>query len=142
MFSRDEITKKIKDCYWVYDLNCATTNLKILAEQFKFGLSNQAIDAALGMHGAGGYGAQCGLVEGTLMFAGIYGRHLKINDNDIILLCNNYAEKFEMKFKSLQCKDLRPNGFREDDPPHLCESFTCDAICFNSLVIKDFFNIM
>lgn len=32
------------------------------------------MDAALGMHGAGGYRAQCGLVEGALMFIGIWGK--------------------------------------------------------------------
>ena len=32
------------------------------------------LDAALGMHGAGKYGAQCGLAEGTLIFLGTFGR--------------------------------------------------------------------
>jgi len=31
----------------------------------------QLLDAAVGMHGAGKYGAQCGLVEGSLMFIGL-----------------------------------------------------------------------
>lgn len=57
------------------------------------------LDAAIGLHGAGGFGAQCGLVEGD-------------------------------KFGSLSCSNLRPNGFTENDPPHMCEKLTCDVISF------------
>ena len=73
------IEQKIKDYYWTDDINCATTTIKILAEVFNTKINSQVIDSALGMHGAGEYGAQCGLVEGTLMFLGIFMEKKKIS---------------------------------------------------------------
>ena len=37
-------------------------------------INQQVINAAIGMHGAGKYRAQCGLVEEYLMFIGLYGK--------------------------------------------------------------------
>ncbi|RPI79961.1 MAG: C_GCAxxG_C_C family protein [Desulfobacteraceae bacterium] len=113
------------------DLNCATTTLKVLAEKFNIPLQQQVIDAALAMHGAGKYGTQCGLVEGALMFMGIYGRVNHIPDQTIVDICREFAGKFEIQFKSLQCRILRPQGFHPDNPPHLCEPLTYRTIQFS-----------
>jgi hypothetical protein len=64
------VRERVHTYYWRNDINCAITTLKILSERFGIELSAQVIDSALGMHGAGEYGAQCGLVEGVLMFKG------------------------------------------------------------------------
>jgi hypothetical protein len=37
-------------------------------------------------------------------------------------------------------KVLRPVGFHKDNPPHLCEKLTCEAILFNVRFITDFIN--
>ena len=140
MDANNFIQKKVNRYYWQDDINCATTNLKILSEIFSIELSGQIIDAALGMHGAGKYGAQCGLVEGTLMFLGIIGRDRKISDDEIVDSCNEYAKQFENRFQTLLCKVLRPEGFHEDNPPHLCEDLTCEAVLFNVDFIADFIN--
>ncbi len=76
-----------------------------LSELFETTVESQTIWSAVGLHGAGGYRAQCGLVEGTLMFIGIYLHVLG---------------KFE----------LRSTGFSESDPPHMCENLTCKGIEF------------
>jgi len=112
-------------------INCATTTLKILSEAFEVDLDEQVVDAALGMHGAGEYGAQCGLVEGTLMFLGIYGRGKNIPDNAIVQCCSEFAKQFENEFGSLQCSVLRPEGFHPDNPSHICEPLTCRAVEFS-----------
>ena len=125
------IKEKVKECYWEEDVNCATTTLKVLSEHFGITLDKQIIDCAIGMHGAGEYGAQCGLVEGVLMFLGIYGRKKEVTNHDIILYCNEFAKQFEKKFSSLQCSVLRPEGFHLDNPPHLCETLTLDSIKFS-----------
>ena len=88
------------------------------------------MDAALGMYGAGGYRAQCGLVEGPLMFIGVYGKKLGLSDGAIGQLCKEFAAEFEEKFSSLVCRELRPEGFHPDNPPHLCEPLTVEAIEF------------
>jgi hypothetical protein len=128
MDSEDFIRQRVHSCYWDEDINCATTCLRILAEKFSVVLDPQVLNAALGMHGAGKYGAQCGLVEGTLMFIGIIGKRLGLSDDDIVDSCRAFAEEFEEQFGSLVCAVLRPVGFSEDNEPHLCEDITCRAI--------------
>lgn len=138
MESTSSIKEKVKQYYWNDNFNCATTNIKILSELFSLDLAPQVVDAAIGMHGAGEYGAQCGLVEGTLMFIGILGRERNIPDGIIVDSCREYASNFESTFTSLSCRILRPQGFHADNPPHLCEKFTCVAIEFNSEFIRNF----
>lgn len=135
---RSFVQKRVKYYYWDHDINCAATTLLILSEKFNVQLSEQVIDAATGMHGAGEYGAQCGLVEGTLMFLGIIGRLMGIPDHKIINSCKEFAGNFENKFSSLLCSILRPDGFSENNPSHLCEGLTCRAIGFNIEFVNNF----
>ena len=118
---KELIRERVHSYYWDNDFNCAETMLRTLAELFQVNLNPQVLESAIGMHGAGKYGAQCGLVEGGLMFLGIYGRHQGMEKERIVELCNGFASAFEDRFRSLRCKELRPQGFRVDDPPHLCE---------------------
>ena len=112
MIKEKFIENKVHEYYWTDDINCATTTLKILSEAFAIKLADQIIDAAIGMHGAGEFGAQCGLVEGTMMFMGIAGRAKGIQDESIVKSCQTFAEQFEIRFGSLQCSVLRPQGFK------------------------------
>jgi len=130
VLSEKEIRDRVHRFYWEKDLNCATTSLKILAEHFYTPLADQVIDSALAMHGAACYGAQCGLVEGPLLFMGIYGRSRGMEDDALRGLCYRFAEEFEHRFGSLVCRELRPGGFNDDDPEHLCESLTVQAVLF------------
>ncbi len=122
------INQRVKHYYWERDLNCAATTLKVLAEKFDLELAPQVIDAATGMHGAGEYGAQCGLVEGGLMFLGIIGRDRGMPDARIVDACRLFAGEFEKRFASLLCRELRPEGFHPDNPPHLCEGLTRQSL--------------
>lgn len=126
------IKKRVAECYWHEDLNCATTMLVILSELHNIELHKQVIDSAIGMHGAGGFGAQCGLVEGSLLFIGILGKEKGLPTEKIIDLCASFAQQFEKKFSSLLCKQLRPQGFKPDNPPHLCEELTNEAVRFSA----------
>ncbi|HBE79759.1 MAG TPA: redox-active protein [Firmicutes bacterium] len=124
------INERVHYYYWNEDLNCATTVLKILEEIFDIDLNPQTVQAAIGLHGAGGFGAQCGLVEGPLMFIGIFGTKQGREQDDIIKLCHDFAAQFQKEFTSLSCGDLRPQGFKADNPPHLCEELTQKAVRF------------
>ena len=135
------IENRVHEYYWTDDINCATTTLKILSEAFAIQLTDQIIDAAIGMHGAGEFGAQCGLVEGTLMFMGIAGRAKGIQDENIVKSCQTFAEQFEKRFGSLQCSVLRPQGFNPDNPPHLCEEITREGIFFSIELISNILGI-
>ena len=78
--TESEVRNAVHNYYWIDDINCATATLKILSKAFSINISPQVIDSAIGMHGAGKYGAQCGLVEGSLMFIGIYGKSQYLDD--------------------------------------------------------------
>lgn len=124
------IKDKVHELYWNDDMNCARTTLICLSELFDVILEKQTMDSAAGLHGAGGFRAQCGLVEGGLMFIGIYGEVKEKSEKDIVSLCFEYGKLFEQRFGSLRCYDLRPNGFTTNDLPHMCETLTCEAIEF------------
>ena len=127
---KEWIAKRVHALYWEKDINCARTTLICLSGLFGITLEPQTIQSAVGLHGAGGYRAQCGLVEGTLMFIGIYLPLLGKTEDDVVAACYHFAEAFERAFGSLRCRELRPTGFTENDPPHLCEILTCQAIEF------------
>lgn len=130
------IQEKVHELYWRDDINCARTTLICLGELFDVKMDAQVMQSAVGLHGAGGFRAQCGLVEGGLMFIGIYFSQIGRSEETVISLCYDYAEAFSKKFGSLRCCDLRPNGFTQNDPLHLCERLTCEAIAFAYDFIK------
>lgn len=125
-----EIEKQVHELYWEQDVNCAGTMLTCLCRMHQIPLERQTLDSTAGLHGAGGFRAQCGLVEGALMFIGIDLSALGKSKGEIASLCYEYAGAFTKKFGSLRCYDLRPGGFRAEDPPHACEGLTCAAVQF------------
>lgn len=131
------INARVHKYYWEDNINCAQTTLKILGEIFGVKFNEQVLDSAIGMHGAGRYGAQCGLVEGTLMFIGIFGKKKGLKGDKIADKCYSFAKDFEKEFGSLLCKVLRPEGFKKNNPPHLCESLTKKALLFSANYIKN-----
>lgn len=64
------------------------------------------------------------------MFIGIYLHSLGKEDDEIVSVCYNFAAAFDKAFGSLRCFELRPTGFSENDPPHMCENLTCNGIEF------------
>ncbi|MFC1616497.1 C-GCAxxG-C-C family protein [Patescibacteria group bacterium] len=130
MKKSDLISQKTADCSQIENINCAQTTLKVLSDIFNVQLETQTFIAATGLNGAGEYGAQCGLVDGTLMFLGIIGNIQALSKEKIAEMCRTFAEEFEARFGSLLCVELRPEGFKEDNPPDLCNSRICEAIHF------------
>ena len=135
MIQTEYIREKVYTYYWDEDLNFATVMVKILAELHDLDL--QVIESAVGMHGAGGFGAQCGLVEESLMFIGIWRKENELSTEKIVDLCYSFAKNFEQKFGSLSCSKLRPQGFNANSPPHLCEKLTNKAVKFTAEYLKD-----
>lgn len=126
----DYIASRVHELYWDEDINCARTALICLSELFETIIEPQTMWCAVGLHGAGGYRAQCGLVEGVLMFIGLYFHMMDKTEDEIISACYNFASAFDRTFGSLRCLELRPTGFSESDPPHMCEELTCKGIEF------------
>lgn len=132
----DKIREQVHELYWKQDINCARTTLMCLSRLFDYKLNDQVLHSAIGLHGAGGYRAQCGLVEGGLMFIGVYYSSKGKTEAEVVSLCYEYADEFTKEFGSLRCYDLRPNGFTPHDPPHMCEELTCRAVVFACEFIK------
>ena len=130
MAPEEFVKHRVQHYYWQEDLNCARTSLNIFSEHFGIVLEAQVLNAAIGLHGAGCFGAQCGLVEGALMFLGMYGKKRGLTDTEIAGNCYRFAENFQKHFGSLLCRELRPEGFKPDNPPHLCTALSEDAIVF------------
>ena len=123
------IDARVHAYYWNEDMSCTITTLKILSELFQTELYPQVLEAAYGLN-AGRLGSQCGLVEGTLMFIGVHGKEKGFNSQEIAELCHKLSNEFQNQFGSLLCKELRPQGFSLDNPPHLCEQLTKRAVVF------------
>ena len=135
-----ELQERIHTLYHVHDYNCARTTLLCLGERFGIPISQQVFNAAIGMHGAGFFRAQCGLVEGALMFFGLWGTEKGMTEEEIGKLCYRFAETFTERFGSLLCRELRPGGFQKTDPPHLCETLTEMSIAFTMDFLEQYQN--
>ena len=137
MTTRDRVAALVRHYYWDRDLNCARTTLRCLESMLQEPLHPQVYAAVVGCHGAGGTGGQCGLVEGGLLLIGLRGAELGKDEGEIVDLCARFATQFAERFTSLACKDLRPGGIHPNDPPHLCEPLTVDAISFLSDFLEE-----
>ncbi|WP_294188051.1 C-GCAxxG-C-C family protein [uncultured Clostridium sp.] len=125
-----DINEGVHYLYWEKNINCAKTMITCLSEIYGIGIKQQVVDSAIGLAGAGQFRAQCGLVEGGLMFIGIFFTGINKTEQEIRKICHDYAEEFQHKFSSLRCYDIRPTGFVSSNPPHLCEKITCRAVEF------------
>ncbi len=131
------ISETVHEMYYGNDDNCALTSLYILCYLFGIELDSQTIVSTVCMHGAGGYRAQCGLVEGPLMAIGIICTSYGWEKKRVVDTAKTFASEFEKKFGSLRCMELRPGGFSPSDPPHLCEELSVRAIKFSYSFLKD-----
>jgi hypothetical protein len=136
MDNKQLVDRRVRKYYWIDDYNCARTTMKTLSEMLSYSISSQLDSACIGMHGAGGYRAQCGIVEGTLLLLGCYLKSKGIDDCEIVKYCYDFAESFVDKFGSLSCRVLRPIGFGKDAPLHACEELTKKGIYHSYDYIK------
>jgi hypothetical protein len=137
----DFVADRVRRAYWDEDIPCVPTVLRTLGELFELRVGEQVYASCWGLNGAGNYGAQCGLVEGTLMFISLLAHREGINTVEMWQACADFASDFEQRFGSLQCRKLRPEGFNDDDPPHVCEELTVESIAFSAWFISDWFGI-
>jgi len=127
MKMKDLVEKRVSLYYDKENLNCAITTLKILSEYFHIDVNDQVIKAATGMSGAGNYIAQCGLVDGTIMFLGIWGKECDLPELTIKRLCRKYVKQFDLEYGSVVCKDLRPKV----KGSHICGGLTSQSVEFS-----------
>ena len=74
----------IHHLYHDKDFNCAITTLLCLGQEFGVEINQQVLDSAICLNGGGRFRAQCGLVEGALMFIGIYATQRGMKKKDMM----------------------------------------------------------
>lgn len=129
MERRELVVERVHTYYWENDFSCAEVSQRILNELFKANLPTQLLWATFALN-AGRCGLQCGLVEGPLLFMGIYAAKKHIDQGEIRKLCRRYCAEFTAEFGSMLCSELRSEGFKRTNPPHLCEARTVEAVVF------------
>lgn len=135
------VADRVRVAYLDEDIPCVPTVLRTLGESFELEISEQVYASCWGLNGAGNYGAQCGLVEGVLMFISLLASREGIDTLDMWQACADFASDYEQRFGSLQCRTLRPEGFHADDPPDVCEVLTVESIVFSARFISDWFGV-
>lgn len=70
------------------------------------------------------------------MFFGILGKEEELSQKEIRSVCNEFADQFQNKFCSLLCEELRPEGFKSENPPHLCDDITKKAVSLSVDIIN------
>lgn len=129
----------IHHLYHDKDFNCAITTLHCLGKEFGVDIQQQVFDSAICLNGGGRFRAQCGLVEGTLMFIGICATERGMKKKEMMKIAYGFCEAFTARFHSLLCRDLRPGGFQKSDPPHMCEPLTRETVAFTIDYLKQHF---
>ena len=141
MTIEEYVSSRVRQAYGDAEIPCAPTSLQILGELFDQDIHEQVLQASRGLNGAGQHGEQCGLVEGPLMLIGLLSHRRGLGQDDLYRVCSDFAEAYAGWFGSLLCRRLRPGGFNEDDPPHLCEPLTLDSILFSARFIAERFGL-
>lgn len=119
---KDEIRKY----YFDQNYNCAETILRAGNDYYNLGLH----DYDMKMVGAFGAGIQCGNTCGAILSAAsilsMKFIETKAHESaDIKSLGTNLIRKFNMKYGSTLCKDIKPQSFK---PEYRCQ-MTVEAAC-------------
>lgn len=130
------IKERVHELYWNEYTNCTKSMLICLGELFEAEIDQQVFQSTVGMLSTSGFGLQCGLVSGGLMFIGIYCAKLGKNKSVILSYCNNFVETFNQKFGSLKCFELRSKLNNMKDPRHVCEKLTGDVVTYTQYFIR------
>lgn len=69
----------------------------------------------------------CGAYEGVLAFVRDYAEQKGLESDALI---KDFRSVFSCQYRSVICSDLRPEGFRKNDPAHICAPYMLDIILF------------
>ena len=118
------VRERVHSLYYDRDVNCARTTMLCLGELLGFHIEEQTYAAAVGMHGAGGFRAQCGLVEGALMMLGAYFGAKGVADGERVDMCRRFAGQFRSRLDVYKRQDLL-YGPSDQDAPTDCNRIDC-----------------
>jgi hypothetical protein len=137
------VAVRVEHMFHDLDLSCVHTTLKILSEVYETEVGQQIYDASAPMAGGGGcYGGQCGLIQGGVMFIGILSTQRGLDKEACDKHAFDYSAQSEKELGSLLCREIRPEGFADDNPPNLCEPRTVTSIVSTARFIADRFGLV
>ena len=120
---------EIKKYYFDQNYNCAETILRAANDYYNLGLH----DNDMKMVGAYGAGIQCGNTCGAILSAAAvlsmkYIETKAHESENIRALGTNLIRKFNMKYGSVLCKDIKPQSFKPECRCQLTVESACDIL--------------
>lgn len=101
------IQTRVNELFVTGKYNCSMTALSVFSELTGIPISQQTIDAAQMMPGAGGVGDLCGFISGSLMFIGVWGGYHNLPRADLRQMSLRMSQSIQERFGSLHCRELR-----------------------------------
>jgi hypothetical protein len=136
------VAARVENMYHDLDLSCVHTTLRILEEVFDTPIAPETYDASAGMLGGGGcFGGQCGLIQGGIIFISLLCARGGLDEDTLKQHCYDYSALTVKELGSLLCREIRPEGFSDDNPPNLCEPRTVQNITATVRFVADRFNL-
>lgn len=112
--SREETIKNVKELAKAYKLqgyHCSEAIIRAVPQVLDIKLSDDVIKAACSFFGGGGGTKdRCGIIESCLiMISMLYGRmDASASDQDMRDLSEELMRRFNEKFGTIYCKDIKP----------------------------------
>jgi hypothetical protein len=136
------VAARVENMYHDLDLSCVHTTLHILEEVFDTPIAPETYDSCAGMLGGGGlYGGQCGLIQGGIIFISLLCARRGLDKDTLTQHCYDYSARSVKELGSLLCREIRPEGFSDDNPPNLCEPRTVQNIIATVRFVADRFDL-
>jgi len=101
------IQTRVSELFNTGKYNCSMTTLAVFSELSNVPISQQTMNAAQMMPGAGGVGDLCGFISGCLMFVGVWGGYHNLPQADLRDMSHRLSQSIQERFGSLHCRDLR-----------------------------------
>ena len=121
------------------DYHCGEVVVRTILHELRIKASASVLSISASMNGGGRAGAQCGILEaGLFVLSLLYGRHSEKQSREPLQsLAFQLTKKFETEYKSLLCRDIRPEGFYSTQPRGLCT----ERIIYGIFFLLDFFEV-
>ena len=71
----------------------------------------------------------------------LWVKNLKLSQDEIVTICYDYATGFTGEFGSLSCRELRPEGFKPENPPNICKDLAHHSMEYGIQFIKNWINL-
>lgn len=106
--------ESVRENFLEKDCNCAEAVLRILNEEYRLGIEEEAFKLVSGFGGGCGCGITCGALAGCVAALG----RILVEERAHVTpgfkeTCGEFCRRFESELGGINCADLKPRYFRE-----------------------------